>query len=283
MKRKQKSLVALLLVVACAVFMTTACGKSESEPSSSTAKDTSLSDVMDRGVLNVAAEGNWTPYVYKDPKSGKLVGFEVEVAKEIGKRLGVKVKEVPADSWDSAMAGLDNGMYDVLICGAGPTPERKKIYEVGKPYGEQVIGLAVAKDNDSIKDWKDLKGKTSANSLSSSSGKIARKYGADLVEASLDEGMNLIKRGDADCTVNDVYALNQYIKANPNCGIEVRLIYKPDHAYEIQSAPLLPKGSKALCNKIDEITQEMIKDGTCYKLCKKYFGKDFADNVTLYK
>lgn len=275
MKTFKKILVLLLAFVM--VLAMVSCGAKNEE-----GEDTSLSSVIERGTLRIAAEGNWTPYVYNDPETGELMGFEVEMAAEIAKRIGVEVDETPADNWDAAIAGLDTGAYDVLICGAGPTPARKEIYEVGNPYGEQVVGLAVKADDDSIQEWADLEGKTSANSLTSSSGKIAQSYGAELVEASLDEAMMLIQRGDADCQVNDVAALTTYIKAHPDCGIEVRLIYQPENLYEIQSAPILPKGSVALCEKINEVVAEIIADGTAKELCIKYFGEDFANGVTLY-
>ena len=136
--------------------------------------DDSLQRVLDAGVLSVGAEGNWEPYVYNQDGTGELDGFEVQMAAEIAKRLGVKVDEadnIVGDSFDGVIAGLDAERYDVVICGVCPTPERKEKYNMSDPYGEQLIALVVKGDNDTIKGFDDLKGKTSANSLSSSSGK----------------------------------------------------------------------------------------------------------------
>lgn len=161
-----KKLLALLLCLAM-VFCFAACGGSNepAENTDETSGDGSLQAVLDRGVLRVGAEGNWAPYVYND-ESGALVGFEVEMAAEIAKRLGVEVEEEPSDSWDGVLAGLEADRYDVVICGASPKPERQEAYECGIPYGEQLIGLVVASDNEEIKDWTDLEGKVSANSQS---------------------------------------------------------------------------------------------------------------------
>lgn len=283
----KKAMVLLLALVM--VFALTACGggnesggneggNAGTEPSG----DGSLQAVLDRGKLRIGAEGNWAPYVYNDEK-GDLVGFEVEMAAEIAKRLGVEVEETVSDSWDGVLAGLEADRYDVVICGAGPTPERKETYEVASPYGEQLIALVVAADNDEIKDWADIKGKVSANSLSSSSGNIARSYGAELVEASLEEAMMLIRDKRADCQVNDAASINAYIKANPDCGVKIACYYKPENAYETQSAPIIKKGNVELCNAIDKAVKDIIADGTAKKLCAKYFGEDFAENVTLYQ
>lgn len=246
-----------------------------------TGGDGSLQAVLDRGVLRIGAEGNWQPYVYND-ENGELVGFEVEMAAEIAKRLGVEVEEAVSDSWDGVLAGLEADRYDVVICGAGPTPERQEIYEVGNPYGEQLVALVVAADNEEIKDWTDLEGKTAANSLTSSSGNIARSYGAKLVEASLEEAMMLIRDGRADCQVNDAAAINAYMEANPDAGVKIACYYTPENAYETQSAPIIKKGNVDLCNAINEAVAEIIADGTAKELCTKYFGEDFANNVTLY-
>lgn len=269
------------------VFCFAACdGKSvpDTDTNDETEKteDDSLQSVLDRGVLRVGAEGNWAPYVYND-ESGALVGFEVEMAAEIAKRLGVEVKEEPSDSWDGVLAGLEADRYDVVICGASPNPERQEAYECGRPYGEQLIGLVVSEDNEEIKDWADLDGKKSANSLTSSSAEIARNYGAELVEASLEEAMMLIRDGRADCTVNDAAAINSYMEANPDAGVKIACYYKPENTWEIQSAPIVKKGNVKLCNAIDDAIDAIIADGTAKELCIKYFGEDFANNVSLYK
>ena len=94
--------------------------------------------------------------------------------------------------------------------------------------------------------------------------------------------MMLIRDGRADCQVNDAAAINAYIAANPNAGVKIALYYTPENAYEIQSAAIIKKGNVELRDAIDNAISELIEEGTAYELCVKYFGKDFADNVTLY-
>jgi ABC-type amino acid transport/signal transduction systems, periplasmic component/domain len=272
-RRKPMKKILVLLVVFAMMFCLSATAFAEG--------DGSLQKVLDRGVLRVGAEGNWSPYVYNEP-DGTLVGFEVEMAAAIAEKLGVGIEENPSDSWDGVLAGLEANRYDVVICGASPNPSRQEAYEVTQPYGEQLIALVVSEKNEDIKEWSDLKGKVSANSLTSSSGNIARNYGAELVEASLEEAMMLIRDGRADCQVNDAAAINAYIAANPNAGVKIALYYTPENAYEIQSAAIIKKGNVELRDAIDNAISELIEEGTAYELCVKYFGKDFADNVTLY-
>ena len=274
-KFSKKALVLLLMLAMVLTFA--ACGGDDSKDSEG---DNSLQKVLDAGVLQVGVEGNWVPYVYND-EDGNLVGFEVEIAKAIAEKLGVEANFNVADSWDGVLAGLEADRYDVVICGAGPTPERKEKYEVASPYGEQVVALVCRADDDSIQSFEDIKGKTSANSLSSSSGKIARSYGANLVEASLEQAMMMIRDKRADCQVNDAYAINEYIKKNPDANLRIAAYYEPKEQYEIQSAPIIKKGNVALCEAIDKAVKEIIADGTAKKICEKYFGKDFTNNVSL--
>lgn len=283
MKKFSKKVLAVLLMLAM-MFTFAACGGND-EPAATDGEaqgDGSLQKVLDAGVLEIGAEGNWVPYVYND-ENGDLVGFEVEMAKAIADKLGVDVNYNIADSWDGVLAGLEADRYDVVICGAGPSPERKEKYEVARPYGEQVVALVCRADDESIQGFDDLEGKTSANSLSSSSGNIARSYGADLVEASLEEAMMLIQDNRADCQVNDAYAISVYLEKNPDANLRIAAYYEPENAYEVQSAPIIKKGNVDLCEAIDAAVAEIIEEGTARELCVKYFGEDFANGVTLYQ
>ncbi|MCD8224914.1 MAG: transporter substrate-binding domain-containing protein [Clostridiales bacterium] len=246
--------------------------------------DGSLARVQAAGKFSVGAEGNWAPYVYNDT-DGKLDGFEVAMAAEIASRLGVEIDEEKniSDSWDGVLAGLDAGRYDAVICGCSPNPERQEMYSVSDPYGEQLIALVVRGDNEEIQGFEDLNGKTSANSLTSSSGKIAAGYGATLYEASLEQGMMLIQQERADCTINDAASINAYLEANPDANIRIAAYYVPENAYEIQSAVVMRKEDKELCEAVNQAIADIIADGTAKELATKYFGEDFANNVTLYQ
>ena len=122
MKRmKVKKILAAVLALMMIASLA-ACGKKADDNNNG---DNSLQRVLDAGKLTIGAEGNWIPYVYNDEGTGELTGFEVEVAKEITKRLGVTAEFNISDSWDPVMAGLDAARYDVVICGVNPKPERQ--------------------------------------------------------------------------------------------------------------------------------------------------------------
>ena len=67
-------------------------------------------------------EGTWAPWTYHD-ENDNLVGYDVEVATEIAKKLGVEPQFVEGE-WDGLLAGLDAGRYDIMVNGVDITPER---------------------------------------------------------------------------------------------------------------------------------------------------------------
>ena len=229
--------------------------------------DGSLQRVLDAGKLSIGAEGNWIPYVYNEDGTGELTGFEVEIAKEIASRLGVEAEFQISDSWDPVLAGLDAARYDIVICGVNPNPERQEKYAVTASYAENPYCLVVNGDNDEITSFEDLDGKLCINSPSSAAGKIAQSFGATTADGDLTAAMEQLNTGRADGTINNVAAVE------PAEGEE----------YMIESAGMLRKEDQELCDKISEIIQEMIDDGTCYDLTVKYFGQTVADSTSIYK
>lgn len=256
-----------------------------SDAAAPAADDDSLQRVLDAGKLTIGAEGNWLPYVYNEDGTGELTGFEVEIAKEVAKRLGVEAEFNISNSWDPVIAGLDASRYDTVICGVNPKPERQEQYALSAPYAENPFCLVVAADNEEVKGFEDLEGKLAANSLTSTAGDIARKFGAELSDASLTSAMDLISTGRADATVNNLAAVEEYMKERPDVAIKIAAVYEPadDERWIIESAAMFRKEDQSLCNKVSEVLQEMIADGTCYNLTAQFFGESVADNTGLYK
>ena len=259
-----------------------ACGKKADDNNNG---DNSLQRVLDAGKLTIGAEGNWIPYVYNDEGTGELTGFEVEVAKEIAKRLGVTAEFNISDSWDPVMAGLDAARYDVVICGVNPKPERQEKYAVSASYAENPFCLVVNGDNEEIKSFEDLGGKVCANSPSSTAGQIAQSYGATTADADLTGAMDMLNTKRVDGHVNNVAAVDEYMKSRPDVNVKIAAIYEPaaDQKYMVESAAMFRKDDQALCDKVSEIIGEMINDKTLYNLTVKYFGQTVADSVSLYK
>ena len=248
------------------------------------ADDGSLARVKGAGKLTIGAEGNWVPYVFNDLKNNNvLTGFEVDIAKEIAKRLGVKAEFNISNKWDGVIAGLDAKRYDTVICGVTPNPDRQGKYNLSVAYAESPVCLVVAKNNTQIKAFEDLKDKLCANSLTSSSGTIARGYGARLSDCNLTQAMDLLVTGRADAHVNNLTSIADFMAQKPDVAVKVAAIYKPKAHWEIEEAVMIRKDDSALAGAINGEIKAMIADGTCYRLAEHYFGKTVADSISIYK
>ena len=247
--------------------------------------DGSLQRVLDAGKLTIGAEGNWIPYVYNEDGTGELTGFEVDVAKEVAARLGVEAEFQISDSWDPVLAGLDAGRYDIVICGVNPNPERQEKYACTIAYAENPYCLVVNGDNTEITSFDDLSGKLCINSPSSAAGQIAQRYGATTADGDLTAAMEQLNTGRADAHVNNVAAVDAYMAERPDVNVKIAATYEPDeeNRYEIESAAMLRKEDQELCDKVSEILQSMIDDGTLYDLTVKYFGEAVADSTSIYQ
>ncbi len=118
-----------------------------------------LESVKSSGTLKVALEGNYPPFNFKDAKTGELTGFEVDVAKLLAAKLGVKPVFTTTE-WSGILAGLGAGKYDVIINQVGITDERQKAFDFSDPYTLSSAQLIVRKDEKrEFKSLDDLKGK----------------------------------------------------------------------------------------------------------------------------
>lgn len=289
------SLVLLLSLAACGGNNSTSTPAPDNTPAPETQPDNtpapeaqgdgSLQRVLDAGKLTIGAEGNWIPYVYNEDGTGELTGFEVEIAKEIAARLGVEAEFNISNNWDPVMAGLDAGRYDCVICGVNPKPERQEAYAVTVSYAENPFCLVVNGDDTEITSFEDLSGKLCANSPSSTAGQIAQSYGAETADADLTGAMDMLNTGRVAGHVNNVAAVDEYMRERPDVNVKIAAIFEPAEGeeYMIESAGMLRKGDQELCDKISEIIQEMIDDGFCYDLTVKYFGETVANSTSIYK
>src|SRR5690606_6359891 len=163
----------LLLMLLGAVLLLAACGGSsedtanenqENQEETGSSEDL-LAKVQEEGKLIVGTEGTYPPFTFHD-ETGELTGFDVEIAREVGERLGVEV-EFLETQWDAIFAGLDASRFDMVANQVGINQERQASYEFSDPYITSTAVLVVATGNEEIKSFEDLEGKLSAQSLTS--------------------------------------------------------------------------------------------------------------------
>nr|4ZV1_A Chain A, AncQR [synthetic construct]4ZV2_A Chain A, AncQR [synthetic construct] len=225
-----------------------------------------------RGTLRVGTEATFPPFGFKD-ENGKLVGFDIDLAKAIAKKLGVKVEFKPMD-FDGIIPALQSGKIDVVIAGMTITEERKKQVDFSDPYFEAGQAIVVKKGNDSIKSLEDLKGKKVGVQLGSTSEqhvkKVAKDAGVKVKKFdNFSEAFQELKSGRVDAVVTDNAVALAYVKQNPNAGVKIVGETFSGEPYGIA----VRKGNSELLEKINKALEEMKKDGTYDKIYEKWFGE----------
>ncbi|TXI63377.1 MAG: transporter substrate-binding domain-containing protein [Mycolicibacterium mageritense] len=221
------------------------------------------------GVLRVGTEGVYSPFSYHDPATGQLVGYDVDVAKAVGEKLGVPVEFVETP-WDSIFAALEAKRFDIVANEVTITPERQGKYDLSQPYsvGEGVI--VTRADDDSIKTLDDVKGKTAAENATSNWSEIARKAGAD-VEAveGFTQAITLLNQGRVDVVINDSIAVYAYLAETGDKSIKISgtVGEKSEQGFAARkNSGLLPELNGAL--------DELRADGTLAEISQRYLKTD---------
>ena len=277
---KRRTFISLMSVMAAAGVLTlSGCSSSSgSTAASGTAASVApaagdqLSNIQSSGKLIVALEGAWQPWSYHD-ESDTLVGYDVEVSRALAEKLGVEPEYVESD-WDSLFAGLDAGRYDIVCNGVEVTDERAKTYDFTEPYGYIHTALAVRKDNEDIKSFEDLAGKTTANSPASTYMELAESYGATVQGIdTLEETIQLLTAGRIDATLNADVSFYDYLNVHPDA--DFKLVAQTEEASHV-AIPVLKSDDTSFLDALNSAIEALRADGTLKELSEKYFGEDIS-------
>ncbi|ASA26267.1 amino acid ABC transporter substrate-binding protein [Paenibacillus donghaensis] len=235
------------------------------------AADDSLQAVKSRGKLRIGTEGTYAPFTYHDT-DGKLTGFDVEIATEVAKRLGVE-PEYFETQWDGLFAGMDAKRFDVIFNEVSVTDERKVKYDFSEPYIVSKAVLIVGENNEEITSFADLKGKKSGQSLTSNLSKIASENGAEIVAVDgFNQAIDLLISGRIDATVNDGLSYLDLKKQKPD--VKIKVVDEIEGGS--QSAAAFLKGQDELVQAVSAAISDMKNDGTYLTISEKYFGADVS-------
>ncbi len=261
------------VVSALSMTVLAGCGNTSSNSTGGENSEDLLSKIQEKGEIVVAMEGTWAPWTYHD-EDGNLVGYDVEVAQKIAEKLGVKATFVEGE-WDGLFAGLDAERYDIVVNGVEVTDERAEKYDFSEPYCYIRTALIVKSDNEEIKTFADLNGKTTANSIASTYMTLAESYGATATGVdSLDQTLDLVLSGRVDATLNAEVSFYDYMKVHPDAQLKVAALTEEASLVSIP----IRKGAEnaSLREAIDTAIKELRESGELSEISVKYFGSDIA-------
>lgn len=267
-----KKRLALALAGALLLSALTACGGTNA-PQEAGQEGDLLARIQAKGEMVVAMEGTWAPWTYHDA-SGELVGYDTEVAKAIADKLGVTATFVEGE-WDGLLAGLDAGRYDIMVNGVDITPDRAEKYDFSTPYAYNRMAVIVKGDNDAISIMEDLKGKKTANTISSTYAATAREYGAEVTGVDdLAATFELLYSGRIDATLNAEVTYYDYMAQHPEADLKIACLAENADSVAIP----LRKGEETakLREAINTALEELAEEGTLSELSEKYFGTDIS-------
>ena len=263
----KKSTSWLLGTVAAAILLV-GCGKQESPQTQAAAKPVAITRIV------VGLDDNFPPMGFRD-KENKLVGFDIDLAREAAKRLGAEVEFKPID-WNAKEAELNGKRVDVLWNGLTITEQRKANIAFTTPYLEnRQIVVVTAKSP--IKSKADLVGKVVGLQDGSSaveavekdgaakSVKEIRKYG-DNVAALMD-----LSTGRLDALVVDEVVGRYYLSKKPG-----EYVVLEDNFGTEEYGVGVRKDDGELLAKLQKTMDEMKKDGSAGRISTQWFGKDIV-------
>lgn len=262
-----KKIAALGLSAVMAVSMFAACGSSSSSSSSaSSASSSSAKASSDDNTLTMATSADFPPYEYMEGKEYK--GIDIELAQAIADKLGMKL-DIQNVKFDSIVAGVQSGKYDVGFSGITITDDRKQSVAFSDPYITAVQSIIVPTGS-SIKSKDDINKDTKIGVQTGTTGDLdaTDEYGDDEDIQRYDVATDAIQAlitGKCDCVIIDQAPAEQYVAANQG-----KLELLPTEYETEEYAIAINKNNKDLLDKVNQALSELKEDGTVDSIVAKY-------------
>ena len=232
-----------------------------------------LAEVQNRGELIIGTEGMWAPWTFHN-ENDELVGFDVEVAQAVAEKLGVKATFAEVE-WDAIFAGIGTKRFDTAANGVEIIEERTRTYDFSVPYAYSHTALVVRGDNEDIKTFEDLDGKTTTNSIASTYMLLAESYGAYAVGVdTIDQTIDNVVAGRADATLNADVSVLEYLTKHPDANIKIVAV--TEEASPIAMPIRKGEENATLLAAIDQAITELREEGKLTEISMKYFGVDIT-------
>ncbi len=254
----KKILVLIMAMMTAAAMMVAGCGGSgdkKAEPEK---------------VLRVGMEATFAPFEFQKEGSKDYDGFDMDLARALGKQMGYKVELVNM-GFDALIPGLNAGSIDMIASGMTITDERKQAVTFSDPYYTSGLIVMVNKDNNDIKSIKDLEGKRIAVQIGTTGEMKARSVKDAKVtsfNANTEAAMELQNKG-VDAIIQDSPVAGYYLAQGGN-----KVAKTVGEVMEAEQYGLaVKKGNDKLAKEVNAALAELKKNGEYDKIYKTWFGE----------
>lgn len=249
----------LILTLGIALLALAGCGSEE---------QTALERVKADKEISFAMSGGYPPFNFYNEQN-ELVGFDVDVAREVASRLGVAFNPVTTE-WSGIIEGLRSGAYDGILGSMAVTPQRLEVVDFSTPYYYSGAQLVVREDS-VFQSPEDLKGKTVGVVTGTTFEQDAKQLGAGDVKLYKDDNQTLL---ELDNGVVDGVITDRVVGVNAMNGerFDVKLLGSPLRSEDIAVA--IRKDDGALLQEINAVLAKMHEDGTLSAISQKWLNAD---------
>ena len=233
-------------------------------------------NVIDKDKLVIGIDESFAPMGFRD-ESGELVVFDVDLAKEAARRLGVAI-EFKSIDWYKKREEITSGNVDIIWNGCDITDERKEYMIFSKPYMDNRQVLMVKTGNAlGIYSEYDLAGKVVATQAGSNSEDYINKdeslkesFAAFKTYRNVQEGFKALNNGEYDVIIIDEIAGHYEMTKHHNQFEVIEATIGPVTGFGIG----FRKDNVELRDKIQVVFDDMIRDGTAKKISEQWFQAD---------
>lgn len=238
-------------------------------------EDTSLEDIKTKGELVLGLDANFPPMGFKNDNQ-EIVGFDIDIAKEVSKRMGIELVIQPI-SWDAKELELSTKNIDCIWNGMSYNPERNEAMTLSSTYMKNKQ-VAVVLANSPVNTLADLSGKvviiqngsTASDAMDANEDFKNSLKNLVKVENNVQALLDLKVSGSDAVVMDEVVARYYTEKEEGTYRVLEEALADEDYVIGFR------KGEETLCDEVEKYIKEMAADGTLADISDQWFGKDIT-------
>lgn len=263
------------LIIGCTTVSKPEVAKTEAPAPAPEKKElNSLERVKANGKIVAGFDDNYPPMGFRNGK-GEIEGFDIDMAKEISKRIGIEIEWQPV-VWETVVPSLLSKKFDVIISGMNITDKRLEVINFAGPYGKAGQALIVKVDNTTVNSMKDLTADKIGTQSGSTGFEYAKANGFDETKLKLYKefplAFNDLAVGRIDAIIIDAFAVNEFLQKRPGEFKQVGEVMGDE-----QIGIGIRKEDKELMEELNKAIEGMKKDGTLKTISMKWLGVDITE------